>query len=403
MVGEELQHFYDAMKAEARSILAFWEKYAPDPQDGFYGVVDAELKPHADARKHIVLNARLIWTFAAAYCVLGEQSYKEMAQRAYDYVLSNFIDDEFGGAFWELNSDGTAYDTTKRTYGQAFVIYGLSEYYNAFNDKKALEQAIAVYRCLEEHVYDKQNKGYYEALTRDWKFEQGMQVSNINPYKSATKTMNTHLHLLEAYTALYKVWPDAGLGDKLYEQIEIMIEKIVDHDTWHFKLFFDDQWNSLSPVVSYGHDIEGSWLLWEAAEALGDDVLKERVKIVSLNMAQAVLKEGWHENGGIINESMPEGVIDPHRVWWVQAEAVVGFFNAWQLTGEDKYLDAEKTIWEFVDKELIDYVNGGWFSFAVSDKRLANRIDGWTCPYHNTRMCLELIQRLEGVQNNGNK
>lgn len=398
MVGKELQNFYDDMKTEAQSILAFWEKYAPDPNGGFYGLVDADLKPHPDAKKHIVLNARLIWTFAAAYKVLEKTSYMEMAKRARDYVMEYFIDKEFRGAFWELNPDGTIYDPTKRTYGEAFTIYGLAEYNDIFKDETVLQQAINVYERLENYAYDNRNEGYYEALTRDWKFSRQTQVSDINPYKAVVKTMNTHLHVLEAYTTLYKIWPNLGLKDRLYQLVEIMINKIINHNTWHFNLFFDEQWNSIDSVVSYGHDIEGSWLLWEAAEALDDDKLKARVEPISVNMAEAVFKEGWHENGGIVNEVSSEGIIDSHRVWWVQAEAVVGFFNAWQLTKEPKYLDAAKRVWVFINRELIDHTNGGWFPFALSDEKKVNRIDGWTCPYHNVRMCLEIMRRVEGIQ-----
>jgi mannobiose 2-epimerase len=393
MVREESEQLKIAMEDEARNILGFWERYAVDPHGGFYGVLDSNLKPHADAKKHLVLNTRLIWTFSAAYRVLKKQSYKEMAQRAYNYFISHFTDSQYGGVYWELNADGTVYDATKRTYGEAFAIYALSEYYNTFRDKKALEQAISIYRCLEEHAFDEENKGYYEALLQDWRFEQGKQISNINPYESASKTMNTHLHLLEAYTSLYKVWKNVDLKDRLREHIKIMTDKIVDHNTWHFRLYFDRTWKSLSSAVSYGHDIEGSWLLWEAAEMIDGDKIKEYVKPVSIKMAHAVLKEGWHRDGGILYEAEPNKPINFNRSWWVQVEAVVGFFNAWELTGEDEYYRAALRVWKFIDEEIVDHINGGWFSFAVSDRISVNRIDGWTCPYHNTRMCLELMEK----------
>ena len=395
MVSEESKHLKIAMEAEAQSILSFWERYAVDPHGGFYGVVDSHLEPHADAKKHLVLNTRLIWTFSAAYRVLKKQSYKEMAQRAYNYFISHFTDSQYGGAYWELNADGTVYDATKRTYGEAFAIYALSEYYNAFRDKKALDQAISIYRCLEKHAFDEHNKGYYEALLQDWRFEQGKQISNINPYESASKTMNTHLHLLEAYTSLYKVWKNVDLKGRLQEHIKVMMDKIVDHSTWHFKLYFDRTWESLNYAVSYGHDIEGSWLLWEAAKIIGSDKIKECVKPISIKMAHAVLKEGWHRDGGILYEAEPMKQTNWNRSWWVQAEAVAGFFNAWKLTGEDEYYLAAMRVWRFIDEEIIDHINGGWFSFAISDKKSVNRIDGWTCPYHNTRMCLELMENIK--------
>lgn len=261
-----------------------------------------------------------------------------------------------------------------------------------------MKEAISIYHCLEKYAYDPENKGYYEILTEEWGFDQKKQVSNINPFEAACKTMNTHLHLLEAYTNLYRVWKDEGLKGKLAEHIEVMVDKIIDPDTWHFKLYFNECWESLSPEVSYGHDIEGSWLLWEAAEILGDRELMDRVKPITIDMAEAVFNEGWHPEGGVLYESGPEGVILAYRSWWVQAEAVVGFFNAWQLTEEIEYLNGVTKVWEFTDSEIVDHVHGGWLSFAVSDEKFANRIDGWTCPYHNARMSFEILERIHGIK-----
>lgn len=383
-------------KTEVQDFLGFWEKYViHSGDDVFYGVVDTELVPHPDASKHLVLGARLVWTFSSAYRIFKKDLYKCLSKRLYDFFISHFIDEEHGGAFWELNADGTPLDTSKRVYGQAFAIYALSEYYRAFGDVNALNHAISVYNCLENHAYDRVNKGYYEALSRDWKMGEVEQVSNLNPYASACKTMNTHLHLLEAYTSLYRVWKDEGLKDKLKEHIHVMIDKIINHENWHYMLYFSETWESQSPDISYGHDIEGSWLLWEAAEIIGDPELNEYVKPISLKMAEAVFNEGWHSEGGIIYETDPEkGTVHEFRSWWVQSEALVGFYNAWQLSGDDKYLKATLDIYEFIDKELTDHENGGWFSSAISDKRQANRADGWTCPYHNARMYFELIERV---------
>ena len=398
MVDRRLLELKEEMETEAQNLLGFWEKYAFSDDDNivFHGAVDANLTPDLQANKHIVLTARLVWTFSYAYRLFGEMRYKEIAQRMYEYLVSHFIDREYGGVFWEVKADGTPHDTNKRTYGESFAIYALSEYYRTFGEQKALDEAIAIYECLEAHAYDKEHKGYYEALTRDWKYEQKEQVSNVNPYSSACKTMNTHLHLLEAYTSLYRVWKDPGLKDSLVEQIEVMIEKIVNQNNWHYMLYFDRAWNSITPDISYGHDIEGSWLLWEAAECVGDEKLKEYVKPVSMKMAEAIYEEGWHDDGGIIYEYNPlNGKVLDFRSWWVQAEAVVGFFNAWQLTGDSKYLDAAERVWEFTKKEVIDHENGGWFSFAVSDGRPTKRIDGWTCPYHNARMCYKIMERIQ--------
>lgn len=389
------------LKQEIRSLLGFWEKFVfcGDDEKVFYGKVDSNLVPYPNASKHVVLTTRLIWTFSYAYRVLGEKNYKELAQRVYNYFMKYFIDKKHGGAFWELNSDGVPLDMSKRTYGEAFAIYALTEYYRAFEDKTALDEAINIYSCLESYAYDREYKGYYEAFTPNWDFEPEKQISSVNPYKNACKTMNTHLHLLEAYTSLLRVWRDNELIKKLKEQMQVMVEKIVDNTTWHYRLYFDRVWNSLTADISYGHDIEGSWLLWEAAECIGDEELSNYIKHISIKMAEAVFNEGWHENGGIIYELEPGGKVIKHRSWWVQAEAMVGFFNAWQLTKEDKYMDAVLKMWDFIQQELIDRKNGGWYAFAISDGIKANRADGWICPYHNGRMCFEIVDRIKRLEN----
>ncbi|HZJ58218.1 MAG TPA: AGE family epimerase/isomerase [Clostridia bacterium] len=383
-------------ESEVQDFLGFWEKYVIHfGEDVFYGIVDSNLVAHPNASKHLVLGARLVWTFSSAYRIFKKDSYKELSKRLYDFFVAHFIDKEHGGAFWELKADGTPLDTSKRVYGQSFAIYALSEYYRAFRDAEALDLAVSVYNCLETHAYDKDNKGYFEAFSRDWKMDQVEQVSNINPYASASKTMNTHLHLLEAYTSLYRVWKDDVLEDKLKEHIHVMVERIVNHENWHYMLYFDAGWQSQSPDISYGHDIEGSWLLWEAAEIIGDSELEEFVRPVSLKMAEAVFDNGWHPDGGIIYETDPEkGTVQDFRSWWVQSEALVGFYNAWQLGGEDKYLKATLDVYEFIDEELTDHENGGWYPNAISDNRQGNRADGWICPYHNARMYFELIERV---------
>lgn len=388
----------ESMKSELENILNFWERYAiHSGDDVFYGVVDKNLKPNPLAGKILVLASRLVWTYSSAYRVTQNPKYKALAMRVYDFFISNFIDREYGGTYWELYADGRMKNGQKVVYGEAFSVYALSEYYRAFGDGQALEGAIAIYRCLEKYAYDGEYKGYYEVLTRDWLFDQNKQVSQINPIENACKTMNTHLHLLEAYTALYRVWKDPQLKAKLREHIEVMIDKILNHDNFHFMLYFDRSWNSQSPEISYGHDIEGSWLVWEAAEVLGEEDVKEAVKKVAIQMARAVLEEGWHRDGGILYEKDPHGGVKAFRSWWVQSEAVVGFFNAWQLTGKAEYLDGALKVWDFIQKELVDPVHGGWFPYAVSDGRPANRVDGWTCPYHNARMCVEMMERIDSI------
>jgi len=398
MLEQRFESLKDSMVGGANNLLDFWEKYDLEPEgNAFYGVVDANLKQQVDGKKLLVLGSRLVWTFSAAYRVLGNEKYKALAKKAYDYFLTYYIDKDFGGAYWELNADGSVNDSKKRTYGEAFAIYGLSEYYRVFGDQKALDAAISIYQCLEKYVYDTENKGYFEILERGWKYDAVGQGSKINPHEAACKTMNTHLHLLEAYTSLYRVWKDDGLKNKLREHIDVMIDKIIDHNIWHYKMFFDRSWNSIIPNVSYGHDIEGSWLILEAAEVLGDKEVLEYVEPISKKMAEAVFSEGWHRKGGIVTELDSNGPSE-RRTWWEQAEGIVGFFNAWELTGEDKYLGGVDKILSLIDMEFVDHVHGGWYANPISDKSNTDRVDGWICPYHNTRMYLEIIERIRKIE-----
>lgn len=396
MSYKELKDMALYMEEGAKDLLDFWIRFAPNPNDdSFYGLVDKDLIARPDANKHLVLSTRLIWTFSAAYRIFEDVKYEEMAHRAYDYYMAYFKDRENGGAYWELYSDERAFDDSKKTYGLSFAIYGLSEYYRVFKKQEALDEAIEIYEYLEKYAYDNENKGYYEVMTADWKLDIVDQTSNINPYASACKTMNTHLHLLESYTNLYRVWDDEGLLNKLKEHIEVMIEHIVDNDSWHYKLYFDEKWNSITADISYGHDIEGSWLLWEAAEIANDKALMDKVKEVSINMAKAVYDKSWHPDGGIIYETQEDGRVLSNRSWWVQAEALVGFYNAWELTDDKIYLEAVETLMDFIDRELVDKENGGWYSNAISDNVLVNRIDGWKCPYHDFRMYMEILERID--------
>lgn len=378
------------------NILQFWINHSVDDQNGgFYGYISNDLSPDTKHDKASVLNFRILWTFSAAYRYYRDEKYLVMAKRAYDYIIKHFVDDKYSGVYWMLDYRGNPVDTKKQTYSIAFAIYGLSEFYRAAGIKESLDHAVRLCHSIENNIYDAGQKGYMEARARDWSPIPRMSLSGKD--MNAEKSMNTHLHVLEAYTNLYRVWKDKSLERSLQELINVTIDHIIDPLTFQFRLFFDRSWTSLSKAVSYGHDIEGSWLLYEAAEVLGNDALLSRVRLISVLMARKVFSDGMDRiNGGLFYE-LENGSLEDFKEWWPQAEAVVGFTNAYQLTGENCYLDAAGSMWEFIDKHIIDKVNGEWFWGTTAD---GSRIIGdqkagpWKCPYHNSRMCFEMIERL---------
>ena len=374
-------------------ILPYWmERMVDQENGGFYGRITGqeELIPRAD--KGAILNARILWTYSAAYRLLGREEYKEMANRAKRYLIDHFYDSEFGGVYWSLNYRGEPLDTKKQIYAIGFAIYGLSEFHRATGDPEALMYAVRLFNDIESHSFAVLKNGYCEALTREWNEIADMRLSEKDA--NERKTMNTHLHILEPYTNLYRVWKDARLERQLYNLIGLFTEKILDKDTSHLQLFFDNDWQSKYPVVSYGHDIEASWLLHEAARVLGDAGLIAEIEPVVKKIAAAA-SEGLTSDGGMIYEkNLTTGHIDGDYHWWVQAETVVGYYNLFRYFGDCGALQHSIDCWEFIKRHLTDDVHGEWFWSLRADGSL-NRDDDkagfWKCPYHNGRMCIELL------------
>ena len=410
------------------NILPFWlEKMQDNENGGFYGRIDGSGVLHPDAEKGAILNARILWTFSAAYRVLEKKELLEAATRAKDYLVDHFIDPEYGGVYWSVDYKGEPLDTKKQFYAIAFAIYGLSEYTRATGDREALEYALDLYDCIEEHAFDDEQNGYIEACTREWGKIGDMRLSELDA--NYPKSQNTHLHIMEAYANLLRCLKEMRAQEQcdyvpaigsvlpvgisvppetmvsvegaLRNIISIFIDKILNPETNHLDLFFDMNWTrGAGHLESYGHDIECSWLLHEAALVLGDENLLEKVENVVQKVAKASEK-GLREDGSMIHEAnLDTGHVDDDLHWWVQAENVVGWFNVWQHFGDEEAFKKSEKCWHYIKENLVDYDNGEWYWSRHPDGTL-NTVDDkagfWKCPYHNSRMCLEIIERTAEV------
>ena len=406
------------------NILPFWLNQMQDVENGgFYGRMDGHMQLHPEAEKGAILNARILWSFSAAYRVLGHLAYLEAAKRAYTYFVDHFIDSEYGGIYWSVDYMGQPLDTKKQFYAIGFAIYGLSEYARATGDREALDYALLLYDCIEEHAFDRENNGYMEACTREWGEIADMRLSELDA--NYPKSQNTHLHILEAYTNLLRCLKDLHAQEScdyvpvigsvlpigitipmetivavevsLRNLIDIFTDKILNPKTHHLDLFFEMDWTrGAGHLESYGHDIECSWLLHEAALVLGDKKLLTKVEPIIQMIAEASAK-GLKPDGAMIHEAnLDTGHIDEDLHWWVQTENVVGSLNIYQHFGDEKALQRAVACWEYIKRNLIDYEHGEWFWSRYKDgtRNLEDDHAGfWKCPYHNSRMCLEAIER----------
>ncbi len=374
------------------NILPFWMNRTIDPNGGFYGAVLNNGSAIKEAGKGAVLNARILWTFSKAYRHYGLEEYRQMADRAADYYIQHFIDRQYGGVFWELDSEGVIKDATKQTYATAFGIYGLAEHFRATGARKSLDAALSLYATLEEKVHDKNQTGYFETFQRDYTRS---KAAGVDGKEGATKTMNTHIHVLEAFTTLYQVWPDETLAQNLRELLGILSTHLYNIKRNHLILLCDDNWNAIGEADSYGHDIETSWLMCEAASALGDPELKAKAETQAIKMVDTALKEGLNPEGAMLYEKSAEG-FSKKMSWWPQCEAIIGAVNAWQLTGDDRYIDAALRIWKYIKAHFIDHKDGGWLKELTEDGKPTKspKVSMWNCPYHHSRMAFELASRL---------
>jgi cellobiose epimerase len=378
-------------------ILPFWMSQTVDKVNGgFYGALTNDLKIHNEVPRSAILCARILWTYARAYQRYRNEEYLSMARWAYDYLRRIFWDSEYGGVFWTVNYHGQPAFDRKHHYAQAFAIYGLSEYYRATGEPQSLALAQELYRLLERYAYDPEHGGYIEGRSRKWETLDDMRLSERD--LDCRKSMNTLLHILEAYTSLMRVWDETQLKTQHKALINTFLEHIVDHSTGHLKLFFDDQWNSLLNNMSFGHDIEASWLLVEAAKMQGDPALLARVRETAVKIAKAVYMDGLEEDGSIPYEGNRQGLVDPGKSWWVQAEAMVGFYNAFQISGQDTFARTAIRCWEYIQEKMVDRAYGEWFKRLHRDgtpETSTYKTGPWECPYHHSRACYEMMDRLK--------
>ena len=389
----------DARELLTANILTFWmERMADNRRGGFFGRMDGLGELDAEAPRGAILNARILWSFAAAYRVLGDPAYLEQATRARDYILEHFIDPTYGGVYWSVTADGEPLDTKKQTYAIGFAIYGLSEYVRATGDKLSLDAAVRLYRDLEAHAFDAQYGGYHEALTRDWQPIADMRLSDKD--ENCDKTMNTHLHVIEPYTNLYRVWPDSGLRSQIVALTDVFSTKLLNPQTHHLDLFFDTAWQGRRNLESFGHDIEASWLLNETCSVLADEALTAKLAPVIDQIALAA-EEGLNPDGSMTSERWKDdGHTTTERDWWVQCECVIGEIDrAQHTTGcrSGEHFVRARRCYDYIVDHLVDVRLGEWY-WSVSPDGKPNLHDDhagfWKCPYHNTRMCLEIIERL---------
>lgn len=384
-------------ETELSNTLSYWARYTVDKENGgFYGQLENDNRTAPQADKGVVLNARILWFFSAA-CNDGRMTENlPLAERSYRYIRDHFVDREFGGVYWSVDFEGRPLDTKKQVYALAFAVYGLSEFYKASKDEEALALAKALYADMEKYSFDPVHQGYFEAFSREWAELADLRLSTKDANEK--KTMNTHLHVLEAYSNLYRVWPDETLARQIRSLLQVFANRIVNTDTCHLELFFDELWQSKSAMISFGHDIEASWLLLEAAEALGDHRLVLQFQSLAAGMAAAAM-QGLDLNGGL-NYERSQDHWNREKHWWVQAEAMVGFLNAFQLTADPAYYESFIRCWEFTKAHILDRSYGEWFWGVAEDLSvmpLQYKAGLWKCPYHNGRACLEIIRRLKTI------
>lgn len=389
---KEYKTLQKELHEELINILSYWKKFALDKeQGGFVGRILNDNTVIPEASKGIILNTRILWSFSSASNYLQSKAYIDICDRAYLYLKNQFKDNKNNGVFWELDFKGNPINKRKQVYAQAFCIYALSEYYLLTNFSEAKEWAIEIFDLLENFAHDKNKKGYVEAFDENWNSIEDMRLSNKD--MNAAKTMNTHLHVLEAYTALYKIYPNKKLKEALAELAELFCTTFL-HKNNHFNLFYDKAWKLLSNFVSYGHDIETVWLVTEAAKVINNNKILKKINKITIKVADTFLEEAIDIDGAVLYEkNLTTNKIDRDKHWWPQVEAIIGLKYAHNLTKDQKYLNASYKIWEFTKLNLLDTINGEWFFRVDKNGKVyteEDKVSMWKAPYHTSRACIEI-------------
>lgn len=399
---DKLAAMRDEVKEELqKDIIPFWKNLRDDEKGGYYGWLSYDLALDKKSEKGCILNSRITWFFSNAYTLLKDESLLEEAKHGYEFLIKHCVDKEYGGIFWSLNYDGTPLDTTKHTYNQAFCIYALASYYEASKDREALELAFNLFRLIEEKCTDE--VGYLEAFTRNFKPESNEKLSENGVL--ADKTMNTLLHVFEAYTELYRVtgvlpeWKEEAneVRCRLAWMMDLFADKIYNPAKRRQEVFFDKDYNTILDLHSYGHDIETAWLIDRGVEVLGEEAYEEKMSPITQALTEQIYRVAF--DGHSLANECDRGVVNENRIWWVQAETVVGFLNGYEKTPEhSEYRDAALAVWEFIKEHVVDQRSGSeWFWEVRADGTpIEGRpiVEPWKCPYHNGRMCIEVMKRI---------
>ena len=374
-------------------IIPFWKKLRDDEFGGYYGLLDYDLNLDKKAEKGCILNNRITWFFSNAYMCLKDETLLDEARHGYEFLRDYCLDRKNGGVYWSMSYDGKPLDTTKHTYNQAFCIYALSSYYDASGDKQALEEAYSLFDIIETKCRDE--GGYLEAFDEEFRPAGNDKLSENGVM--ADRTMNTLLHVFEAYTELYRVDKNEKVADRLRWILDCFADKIYNPALHRQEVFFDHEYNTLIDLYSYGHDIETSWLIDRGLEILGDKAYTEKLSPITADLARNVKKIAF--DGHSLANECDKGVVNTDRIWWVQAETLIGFINAYQKdNSQTDFLEAARAEWDFIKTYSIDHREGSeWFSGVAADgspdPKRREIVEPWKCPYHNGRMCIEVIRR----------
>lgn len=393
-VGDSMLH-EEMIKNYEEVILPYWKNLIDKNNGGFYGYVDYDLNINLKAEKGVILNSRILWFFSNAYLLTKQEDLLLYADHAYEFLIDKCLDHKNGGVFWMLNYDGSIKDSMKHTYNQSFAIYSLSAYYEATRKENARDSAMNLFQLIEKTCTDEY--GYLESFTQDWELISNEKLSGNGLI--ADKTMNTLLHVLEAYTELYKITKNLEVRDRLINLLNIFHTKVFNRKKRRLEVFFDKKMNSIVDLYSYGHDIEASWLLDRACTVLDDQQISKKTKQYTDILVEDVFIKGF-ENGSMNNECL-KGVINKTKVWWVQAESIVGFYNAYEKSKDLKYLEVVNHLWNYIKENFIDKRNGGEWFWDLNEQGIPESrrpiTEPWKCPYHNGRMCFEIYKRQKNI------